>query len=213
MQRKIYSDTQKKFKVIGDFLATYYTDLAYIQNFQWYKKNDTRSEGFAANPIAEKPDGMFYKFLVEYGVMRNVNTKDNPHPSNLILDYTVERLNDDNDLLVDELAKELLHEKFTRGLAISLASKILFLNNPSVVFPFDSRAKKALGIENCDTYADFFKEVEIGRKNKDRIYFMNVALKEIKRYVADIELNFPLNDIETIRKNRFIDKVLWVEGR
>ncbi|MEM8908680.1 MAG: hypothetical protein AAGD05_12595, partial [Bacteroidota bacterium] len=57
----------KYIQASGTLLATYYTDLCYLQNFQKYKAGQLSE----AQYLSTEP-GMFKKFLNEFRVARNV---------------------------------------------------------------------------------------------------------------------------------------------
>src|SRR5205823_10423842 len=123
-------------KSIGNFLATYETDLLYIQNFLRH-----RQRKISANDFATKQDGMFYKFLIEFRVTRNFE-KDK---STEILKLTNFWLDKQRGNDIDGFAGLLKTKGLTRNKTMtSLASKILFLNNPWEILPMDKRAKKTL---------------------------------------------------------------------
>ncbi len=90
----------------------------------------------------------------------------------------------------------------------SLASKILFLNDPWTIFPFDSLAKKSLN-QRTNKYADYLPRIEKYKiENED---FTKATFKNLNLYLKTIEKEFKgeLKDMDTIRKNRFTDKLLW----
>jgi len=58
--------TATDIRAIGNFLATYESELIYIQNFQRQRKKK-----ISASDFTSKWDGMFYKFLIEFKVTRN----------------------------------------------------------------------------------------------------------------------------------------------
>lgn len=58
--------TSTEIKAIGNFLATYESDLVYILNFQQHRHKKIKARDYTT-----KQDGMFYKFLIEFKVTRN----------------------------------------------------------------------------------------------------------------------------------------------
>ena len=126
----------KEIEATGNFLAYYYTDLIYIEKFQDYKNNSISKNEYITN---EK--GTFYSFLIEFKVVRNFNKGE----VNKLLELTNNFVNGISPIDVDLFAEILLDSNLTRGnLMTSLASKILFLNNPWQIIPMDTLARKSL---------------------------------------------------------------------
>ena len=126
----------KEIEAAGNFLAYYYTDLIYIEKFQDYKNNSISKNEYITN---EK--GTFYSFLIEFKVVRNFNKGE----VNKLLELTNNFVNGISPIDVDLFAEILLDSNLTRGnLMTSLASKILFLNNPWQIIPMDTLARKSL---------------------------------------------------------------------
>jgi hypothetical protein len=110
---------------------------------------------------------------------------------------------------VDKFARHLRDCRLTHEKTMtSLSSKILFLTDPWTIFPFDNLAKKSLG-QRSNIYFDYIPRIE--KFKGENIEFANETFEKLKTYLTDIELNFKndIRDIETIRLNRFIDKLLW----
>lgn len=193
--------TPTDIKAIGNFLANYETDLVYIRNFQLHRCKKISSKDFAT-----KQKGMFYKFLIEFKVTRNfVQGK-----SNEILNYTNLWLDKKKATDIDGFATLLKAKGLTRnGTMTSLASKILFLNNPWEVLPMDTQAKKTLNHKDDNLYKTFLPRVNNYRDEKSK--FIKSTLTILNPYLANIEKQFrnELDNIKTIRENRFIDKLLW----
>jgi len=93
-----------------------------------------------------------------------------------------------------------------------LASKLLFLNNPQTILPFDDYTKKAVGLKE-NIYAEYKSRLSNFRKQEIEEIKRNLAF--IGGYLLVIESEFrdELQDIETVRENRYIDKLLWTIGR
>lgn len=194
------TDRNKRIKSIGNFLSTYNSDLNYIQQFQKFKTGL-----LAPADYLKKSTGTFYQFLIEFRVMRNVNKEKVAE----LLTETKIWTADSVPVNVDRFAlhlcdRGLTHEK----IMTSLSSKILFLTDPWTIFPFDSLAKKSLG-QKTNIYSEYAPRIE--KFKKANLEFANDTFESIKSYVIDIESDFKneLRDIETIRLNRFIDKLLW----
>jgi hypothetical protein len=197
----VISDIQY-IQALGDLLMYYYTDLRYILTFHRYKNGK-----FDPNKYLEKSDGTFLSFLIEFKVVRNIGKfeKDN------LLQMTAEWINSNKSDNVDGFAELLNNKGISYGQVTSLASKILFLNNPWHILPLDNRTKRSFGLKN-NIYADYLPLVQdFASKNKIDI---NRYLNSIDQYLSKIEDAFN-NEIENpkeIRFNRFVDKILWTHG-
>ena len=194
------TDRNKRIKSIGNFLSTYNSDLNYIRQFQNFKRDSLTSADYL-----KKSMGTFYQFLIEFRVMRNVKKE----KVGELLTETKTWTTDSTAVDVDKFARHLCncgltHEK----IMTSLSSKILFLTDPWTIFPFDNLAKKSMG-QRTNIYADYIPKIE--KFKRENLDFANDTFEAVKTYLTDIESNFKndLGDIETIRLNRFIDKLLW----
>jgi hypothetical protein len=122
---------------IGNFLQFYHSDLEFIINFQKFKINSKDHEQYLMNN-----QGTFKRFINEFKVARNF--KKEYTSTHLTLTEKWVKRSDCND--VDGFAKHLKIKNITEGsLLFSLASKILFPNNPWVILPYDFRTKHAVG--------------------------------------------------------------------
>ena len=195
--------TTTDIKAIGNFLATYESDLVYINNFQRH-----RQKKISASDFATKQDGMFYKFLIEFRVTRNFE-KDK---SADILKHTNSWLDRQRANDIDGFADLLKSKGLTHNKTMtSLASKILFLNNPWGILPMDSQAKKTLEHKNDNRYENFLPRAKKFKTEKSE--FIKDTLTFLNPYLTTVEKNFKeLDDIKAIRANRFIDKLLWTGG-
>ena len=192
--------THKQVKTIGNFLSTYYTDLDYIRNFQRFKENK-----ISASDYLKKDTGTFYQFLIEFRVIRNVNKSKVAD----LLKETKAWTNGVNSNDVDKFAKHISRQGITHEkIMTSLASKILFLNDPWTIFPFDNLAKRSLN-QRTNEYADYIPRIE--KYKIENEYFTKMTFKTIDIYLKSIEKEFKgeLKDLSTIRQNRFTDKLLW----
>jgi hypothetical protein len=196
--------TATDIKAIGNFLATYESDLIYIQNFQRHRQGKISASDFTA-----KQNGMFYKFLIEFKVTRNfVQGK-----SDEVLKLTNFWLDKKNDTDIDGFATLLKSKGLTRnGTMTSLASKVLFLNNPWKIIPLDTQAKKTLKHKDDNLYKSFLPKLNDYRNEKSEL--MKSTLTVLNPYLTTIEKQFKneLDNIKAIRENRFIDKLLWTAG-
>ena len=189
----------------GSLLATYHSDLTYIRNFQRARTDGTYGDAYLSNI-----PGGFQAFLNEYRVARNIPQGTTRRLWEFAMKWLNANSQPDVDLFAGALRDEgISHEK---KLMASLASKILFLNDPASFIPMDILTRTAL--ERC--------------KNKYAIYqqkamsFYDANLPEVTSMLqsvnADLELienefGFPVEQITAIRRMRFLDKVLWTKGR
>ncbi len=199
--------TRSTIVALGHFLATYESDLTYIQNFQLHRQGNLTSREFASNT-----QGMFYDILVKYKVIRNFNKGETDKllkHTNVWLD-----LEDHNKKDVDGFAQYLKCKKLTRdGTMTSLASKILFLNDPYEILPLDRQAKKSVGQRGDNLYATYSEKI-IDNRIKNATLIKKIC-GTLKPYINIIEKPFleDFPNILTIRQNRILDKLLWANGK
>jgi hypothetical protein len=189
---------------IGHFLSTYYSDLIYIRDFQRFKNKKISTIEY----LKKKP-GSFYEFLIEFRVIRNVEKKKLEKLLFLTNQWVSNKLNTD----VDKFAKQLKQENITHGKVMtSLASKILLLNNPWEILPIDSLVKKTFNLKT-NNYIDYVPLIKKYISNKTSL--ISDYLEKISPFTKTIENEFKneIRNIEMIRVNRFIDKMLWAEGK
>jgi hypothetical protein len=192
----------KQIIATGVFLQFYSSDLSYILNFQRFKINENIEQQLCKEP------GTLKSFLDEFRVARNFKKEKTSKLFELTLKWA-KRSNCDD---VDGFAKYLMQHHVTDGsLPLSLASKILFLNNPWEILPLDSRAKNAVGLKT-NSYSSYLSLVANFRKENAKL--INTNLAYLQQYFLEVEKDFkkPLFKIEIIRENRFIDKLLWTLG-
>lgn len=189
-------------ETLGHFLSTYKTDLEFLTNFKNYKNKKITNKTYV-----EKSKDSFYKFLIDYKVIRNVKKNNTLNVLKLTQEWINSNQADDVDKFAIQLNKFGLTQE--KKIMTSLASKILFLNNPEKIFPLDLRAKKTLK-HKSNNYAEYLDLVSIfAQKNKTNIA---ASLQEIERLYPIIETNFvkDFKNLKKIRTNRFVDKLLWV---
>jgi hypothetical protein len=194
---------EKQTRAIESFFRAYFSDLINIRNFQRYKNQKSTNVEESGNKLDS-----FKNFLVEFRVIRNVEQG----KSHDLLNHTIDWIKSSNPDDVDGFAKFILDKDMTRGkLSVSLASKILMLNNPWKILPIDSMSRRSVNQKN-NCYSDFLKSIsEFKDKNKNEIV---ECLESIDEHSQVIEKYFKneIEDIKTIRYNRFIDKYLWANG-
>ena len=196
--------TAENVRAIGTFLSSYHSDLSYIDNFQKHKKKHITT----AEYVLENK-GMFKTFINEFRVARNIPLG-NTH---LVLNETMFWISSNSADDVDGFAYHLNKKNVTteKKIMTSLASKILFLNNPWILLPFDNLAKKSLK-QRSNRYEDYLPKMHSYRNEKESE--IEQMLSTVNKHVKIIEQDFKhLEDIKIIRQNRFVDKLLWSGGK
>ena len=194
-----------RIKALGNLLQYYHSDLRYIINFQRYKQN-----ALSKSKYLLKSPGSFQSFLNEFRIARNVHKGKVEDLLSLTKDWVVSSKADDVDDFAAILRKNgLTHDGKTMT---SLASKVLFLNNPWVILPSDTLNKRAVGVRT-NKYSDFFNAIcEIMKK---KTLPFKESFGPVQNYLNTIESDYKgeLKDIDVIRQNRYVDKILWMLGQ
>ena len=191
-------------QAIGNLLQYYHSDLTYILEFHKYKTGK-----FDLNNYLKKNTGTFRSFINEFKIARNVDkTK-----TRELLEKTFEWINNEDPNDIDSFAEHLKLNGITHGKKVtSLASKILFLNNPWEIIPIDRLGKKATNLSenNYSKYQILIKEFREKKKTEIENYLISVD-----QHLNLIESNFDrkIRDLKIIRENRFVDKMLWTIGK
>jgi hypothetical protein len=196
-----------KIKALGNLLQYYRSDLTYILKFRRCKQNAiSRSKYLLKSP------GSFQSFLNEFGIARNVPKGNVPKLLNLTMEWVRTNTNkaDDVDGFADKLRKE--HVTQEDQTMTSLASKVLFLNNPWVILPCDTLTRLAVGVKT-NRYSDFRRAIR--HMLKRETLPIDDSLESVQEYICTIENEFKgeIHRIGTIRRNRFMDKLLWAHGQ
>ena len=188
----------------GNFLSTYYTDLNYIRNFQRFKQNKISSTDFVKKDI-----GTFYSFLIEFRVARNFSQGS----ADKLLKETINWVNGKNADNVDLIAEKLSKTSLTRGnIVTSMASKILFLNNPWTIIPMDTLARKTLN-QKENKYSIYNVNLAKYRNENKQIIESFIKYTQPLTAVIDSEFKNELKGLKIISENRAIDKLLWTTGK
>ena len=178
----------------------YYEDLKYIKMFQDFKENKISLKDYVT-----KNEGTFYSFLIEFKVTRNFAKG----KTDKLLLATIEFINSDNADNVDRLAERLAETDLTRGkTATSLASKILFLNNPWNIIPMDTLTRKALN-QNENKYSIYKVNLDKYRRTNKTIIEECLHYANPLATIIENEFSDKLRDLNIIRENRIVDKLLW----
>ncbi|MCT4234966.1 hypothetical protein HZP42_01060 [Elizabethkingia anophelis] len=195
--------TTEQIEAIGHFLAYYKSDLNYINQFQNYIGGK-----LSAVEYINRSKGSFYSFLIEFKIVRNFKAGQ----IHRLLEETTDfiKICDNSD--VDWFALKLSQTDFTGNKVVaSMASKILFLNDPCSIIPMDSRARRALGqrINKYDIYNHNLSSYITKNEN-----IVTEMLDYVQPLISVIHKDFPLlGNKELIAKNRIIDKLLWTTGK
>lgn len=187
-------------EAIGNFLMYYQKDLEYIKMFQDFKKGN-----IADSEYIKKDKGSFYAFLIEFNVIRNLIKGSGER----LLTETATFINSISSDNVDYFAESIAATGISRGnTTTSLASKVLFLNNPWKILPMDSRARQAFH-QSENKYSIFITNIEKFKLSNQN--FIKECLSFVEPLAVSVERDYQnsLVALEKIRENRMIDKILW----
>ena len=86
------------------------------------------------------------------------------------------------------------------------------LNNPWVILPIDKWARNAVQHKQ-NVYNGYLDKIDNFKKEHKDI--INQCIKSVTKHLEIIENTFhnELSNFEQLRKNRFIDKLLWTKGQ
>ncbi len=195
--------TNDLIKAAGFLLSWYEKDLNYFLNFIKFSEKEISMDDYC-----KKESCTFKSFIDDYRVARSVKKE-------LIfelLEVSNSWFRNEKGFDIDGLAQLLKLQGITYGYAISLSSKLMYLMNPQEVLPYDYQARKALKIPNEKSYSAFLNASKIFENKhyleiKTTVEFIYPMLKFIEKpYLGKIP------EIDKVRKNRFLDKWLWVLG-
>ena len=196
--------TTQQIQTVGNYLSTYNTDLNYVKMFQDFKANKISDSDYVKKDI-----GTFYSFLIEFRVARNFSQG----AVDKLLTETLNWVNSNNADNVDLFADKLATTNLTRGKTMtSLASKILFLNNPWKIIPMDTLARKALK-QKDNKYSTYDKNLNVYRQTNKPIIDSFIQYTKPLTTIIDNEYKDKLQDIHIISENRIVDKLLWTSGQ
>jgi hypothetical protein len=204
--------TKTQIKTIGNYLEYYYSDLKYFNEF---KKSIKRNIDNINDEYLNKSNPYSFKsFLNGYGISRRVKKIDESNLVNTLKLYKTTKkwlnANQKNATDIKGFVEYITTIKnLTNGKnEISLASKILFLNNPMEVYPYDYNAKTTLDYNGND-YEEYKSKV-INYKD-EHIDIIKKIINCIEPYLETLEkgLEYSKEEFKKIRVNRFVDKMLW----
>lgn len=192
-------------EAIGNLLLHYRFDLECVKAFQ-----DCKS--YRDERLASFRDQTVPLFLKEYRVVRAIKKGKQKD----FLDAVIDHVNSDGTQAddVDALAMRLEEQNITQEgkTMVSLASKILFLNRPWKILPYDRLVRDAVGYSGT-IYADYLNGVMKRRKSILKLY--DTLPKSVMTYLQVIEdkTRMDKRHVDKIRKMRFVDKMLWTIGK
>jgi len=190
-------------KAIGNFLATYQNELHYVSNFQLYKQGDIDVEKYT-----DQYNYSFYNFLIEFRIVRNFEKGSVAQ----LLKLTTDWIRQSPQNKVDDFANFLKSDKLSHGKVLtSLASKILFLNDPWIIHPMDRLVRNSLK-QKTNSYSDY--ELLLKQYKSNKVQEIDDCLKIVVPLAIIIEKDFNvvLKNLPTIRYNRLVDKMLWTQA-
>jgi len=191
-------------QAIGNLLQYFHSDLNYILEFHKYKTGNYDLKNY----LKKKP-GTFKTFINEFKIARNI---DKTKTSELFQE-TLKWIKKEDPHDIDSFADYLKTKNLTHGKKVtSLASKILFLNDPWRILPIDRLTRQAVGLSD-NNYSKYIILVNHFR-DREKTEIRN-CLNSVDQHLRLVENNFTgkINDLEIIRENRFIDKILWTIGK
>ena len=196
--------TSEQIRTIGNFISYYKSDLDYIKSFQNFKNNKISETEYIAKEYAT-----FYTFLIEFKVIRNISKG----KVDKLLHETLDFINDENSNDVDLFAKKLAKTEFTHSkIMTSLASKILFLNNPWEILPIDSLARNTVK-QRDNKYINYQEHL---KKFKMQNFSIVEKCLTFTKPITDIihkEFKQDIANLDIIAQNRMFDKLLWTLGK
>lgn len=196
--------TKENVQATGNFLSTYYSDLNYIRDFHRFKNDE-----ISAFDYTSKKPGSFYSFVIEFRIVRNFSKGS----VDKLLRETIRWVNGRYSNDVDKFAQRLSRSGLTRGhVMTSLASKILFLNDPWTISPMDSLVRSVLN-QKDRSYSSYSRNFSGYKSQNDKI--IKSCIKEINPLMSIIEKDFKkdIRNVRTIGKNRLVDKFIWTAGK
>jgi predicted RNA methylase len=114
---------------------------------------------------------------------------------------------------VDLFAENLAQSNLTRGKVMtSMASKILFLNNPWEIIPMDTLARNTLKQKN-NKYGTYEKNLKVYREQNLSVIESCITFTNPLTKIINKEFENKLQNLDKISENRMMDKLLWTFGK
>jgi len=203
-------------EAIGHFLAYYRNDLRYFKSFKSEYIDGKKTKLIYPYDTNKSDAPYLWNFLNDFRVLRNLGIKNGQRDTFIkaFNDYNFSNVESKD---VDDFRKtDMARGPNSKGIEnhISLSSKLMMLANPWEIIPFDSRAQRAVGYKSTGnkSYKDYFNKVKKFReKHEEDLFKMHNV---VEQYAKVIEADFKgdLPKIGGIRKNRLLDKLMWVSG-
>ena len=191
-------------EALGNLLNYYNSDLKYISCFHMFKNGEIDKDEYICNNKS-----CFRRFLNEFKVARNVK-KDRVEEFMLYSrEWVLGKYPEDVDLFAKEIKKKGITQD--GKVMTSLASKILFLNNPETIIPIDTLNKRGIG-QKSNSYSEFKNKIDefISEYEKEILEY----LTSVDSMLTKIEVNSESKiEFKKYRIIRFVDKLLWTIGR
>jgi hypothetical protein len=198
---------------------------SFIGSYRKFLITHSLLDSHVLNEEYEQARNILHKFFVTWNVMRTVKTENHDLLFNKII-RTYRESQDFSIDLVDTFLYDLRTEATNLNLPtvnniISLCSKAFFIYKPSIYYPLDNLAKNALsnlGYNNSSgSYNDFNNSIVNFKKDYSELILKIQTDSESEALLIEQSVratyNFDFTDIENIRKNRIIDKLLWTKGK
>lgn len=182
----------------------YSSDLCFILAFQQCKSGILTQQQYL---------GSFEAFLSDFRVLRWIGSNKVPY----VLADAMTWVHGQTPHDPDQFSKYLKSSQSQLSKNhLSLASKILFLNDPVQVTPIDRCVTAALGLPSNTSYSTFKPCFDIFKQQcKAQI---QQGINAIQPYLQSAEASLQVAtqhafNIAAIRENRMADKLLWVMGK
>ncbi|EKT3967467.1 hypothetical protein NTJ12_002558 [Flavobacterium psychrophilum] len=196
--------TKEQIQATGNYLTSYHNDLIFIEKFKDFKENK-----ISENEYIEKQNGTFYSFLIAFRVARNFTQG----RVDKLLEETYNFVNGKQPNNVDLFAENLAQSNLTRGKVMaSMASKILFLNNPWEIIPMDTLARNTLKQKN-NKYGTYEKNLKVYREQNLSVIESCITFTNPLTKIINKEFENKLQNLDKISENRMMDKLLWTFGK
>jgi hypothetical protein len=194
-------------------LRWYKNELTYIRYFQQWKSGDISDFEF---------EDRFRGALDYFGIYcRRIGYERLPRVMMLTKNWVQPSSpHDDADAFQELLSKELMNRRPNQkdpDKEISLASKILFLNHPQEITPWDTNVTEAAHLfggrypDNYREYHAFFKEFR--NLHRDEISHQLEAMRDLSLIESQSKIEFQEPEFRELRINRYTDRLLFEIGR
>lgn len=182
-----------------ELLDWYTQDLNHFASFLSWKHEPAKHPEYEAT---------FKRFLSDFRVLRWLGNK-NVHS---LLDNTIAWINGPTPDDVDGFAAYLERRGVTPGKVMtSMASKVLFLNNPHQITPIDSYVRAAVHLQS-NRYADYLPLFQTFVQRSAQAIESELDLIDSQLSALEKPFENRIPKIKGIRRIRYADKLLWAIG-